>query len=115
MYQDKFEVECKRVKKEIVGTYTFQGVPLLEIVDLEKVAEAHSSEVRGSGSSFRGPSLMDLGPKEGSSSHVPQMSGNGGHPITREPSASHFLTSSTHLIVGKHVPMVTRLVLSSEP
>ena len=90
LYQDKFGAEYKRVKKKIEGTYTFKGVPLLEIVDLEKVAEVHWSDVRGVGCSMREPSLMDLGPREGSTSHAPQMSGNGGHPITREPSVPHF-------------------------
>ena len=98
-----------------MGTYTFQGVPLLEIVDLEKVFEAHKSDVRGARGSMKGLSLMDLGLREGSASHVPQMSGNGGHPVTREPSTPHFSTGGTHPIVGKYVPMVTRLVLSSQP
>ena len=98
LYLDKFRVEYKRVKKEIVGTYTFKGVPLLEIVDLEKVAEAYKSEARGVGNLLRGPSLMDLGPREGLAYHAPQMSGSCGHPITREPSVPHFPIGSIRLV-----------------
>ena len=65
MYQDKFGAECKRVKKEIKGTYTFHRVPFLEIVDLEKVLKARRSDVRGASSSMRGPSLMDLDQEKG--------------------------------------------------
>ena len=102
MYQDKFEY--KRVKQEIVGAYP-----------LEEVVEAHKSEVRGEGNSFRGPSSMDLGPREGSALHAPQMNGSGGHLITREPSVPHFPTGSTTPVGGKKIPIVTRQVLSSQP
>ena len=84
IYQDKFRMEYKRVKKEIVGTYTFfQGMPLLQIIDLEKVTKTQKSEIRGIGNSSKVPPLMELGPREGIASHIPQMSGIGGHPITR--------------------------------
>ena len=85
-----------------MGAYTLQGVPSLEVVDLEKVAEAHRSEVRGAGSSMRGPLLMDLGPREGSASCAPQMSGSGGHLVTREPSVPYFLIGDTPDLVNKY-------------
>ena len=114
MYLDKFGMEYKRVKKEIMGTYTFQGVPLLEIVDLEKVAEAHKSEIRGTIHSYKGPPLMDLGPREGITSQISQMSGIGGYLVTRAASGPHISPNITLAIVGIFVSMVTRLVLSSQ-
>ena len=99
----------------MVRTYTLQGAPLLEIVDLEKVIEAHRSEVRGADSLMRGPSLMDLGPRDGLDSHAPKMSGSGGHPITREPSVPHFPIGNTKPIKSRQLTHGEKPALSYQP